>query len=191
MNAVEHIVECYFRYCKGCFTMVDVKIQAGNNRQADLLAYNLVTKEQYHIESSVTHCANWSPSADDLWEIFDKKFLGLPPEREGKNTDRAKGKTYFNKIKQTYRGVGFSLSKIQRVFVTWSVADKAGLDKFLASYSKDNGIRVSVLSFRDQILPELMKKISTSNYEDEVLRTLSLLRQHELQTQKNPRSASR
>jgi len=181
MNAVEHIVECYFRYCKGCFTMTDVKIQAGNNRQLDLLAYNLATKEQYHVESSVTHCVNWSPSTGDLSEIFDKKFLGLPQDREGKNTDHAKGKTYFDKIKQTYIGAGFNLSKVNRVFVTWVITDKDGLDKFLISYRKKNGVRVGILSFRDQVIPELMKKISTSNYEDEVLRTLSLLRQYDLQ----------
>ncbi|MBF0504843.1 MAG: hypothetical protein HQL14_07045 [Candidatus Omnitrophica bacterium] len=184
MNAVEHIVECYFRYCKGCFTMTDVKIQSGNNRQVDLLAYNLVTKAQYHVESSVTHCKEWSPSTNDLCEIFDKKFLGLPPKREGKNTDLAKGKTYIDKIKNTYQGAGFNLSKINRVFVTWAITDKADLDNFLISYNKKHGIRVSVLSFRDQVLPELLKKISTSNYEDEVLRTLSLLRQYELQIQK-------
>ena len=188
MNAVEHIVECYFRYCKSCFTMTDVKIQFGNNRQVDLLAYNLVAKEQYHVESSVTHCENWSPSTDDLREIFDKKFLGLPPDREGKNTDRAKGKTYFDKIKQTYQGVGFNLSKIYRVFVTWVIPDKADLDRFLKNYGKNHGIRVRVLSFRDDILPALLEKISTSNYEDEVLRTLSLLRQYEFQAKREAKS---
>lgn len=51
-------------------------------------------------------------------------------------------------------------------------------------YQKKYRLSVVVLSFRDQILPELFKKISTSHYEDEVLRTLSLLRQYELQVQK-------
>ncbi|MFH0853731.1 MAG: hypothetical protein V1853_04990 [bacterium] len=162
--------------------MTDVKIQSGNNRQVDLLAYNLNTKEQYHVEISVTHCENWCPSTDDLCEIFDKKFLGLPPNREGKNTDRAKGKTYFDKINKTYQSVGFNLSKIHREFVTWVITDKADLDRFLISYHKKHGIQVHVLSFRDQVLPALLEKISTSNYEDEVLRTLSLLRQYELQT---------
>lgn len=37
---VEHIVENCFRYCKGCFTMADVKVYGGNNRPCDLLAYN-------------------------------------------------------------------------------------------------------------------------------------------------------
>ena len=77
MNAVEHIVESYFRYCRNCFTMVDVKIIGGNNRQCDLLAFNLATQEQFHVESSVTHDLNWLPSEDTLRETFDKKFHKL------------------------------------------------------------------------------------------------------------------
>ncbi len=182
MNAVEHIVECYFRYCKGCMTITDLKIKAGNNRQADLLAYNLVTKKQYHIESSVTHCKNWAHSIEDLREIFDKKFRGVPAAREGQKTDHAKGKNYFKSIVQSYRDVGFAPSKIQRIFVTWIVTDEADLKRFLSDYNKRYGIGVSLLSFRDRILPELRKAISTSNYDDEVLRILSLLQQCDLQT---------
>lgn len=181
MNAVEHIVECYFRYCKGCLTITDLKIKSGNNRQADLLAYNLKTKEQYHIESSVTHCKNWSHSIEDLRDIFDKKFRGIPATREGKKTDYTKGKNYFNSIIQTYRHIGFSPSRIQRIFVTWAVTEESGLRKFLLDYNKKHVIRVSIISFRDQILPELREAISTSNYDDEVLRTLSLLQQCDLQ----------
>lgn len=40
MNAAEHLVELYYRQ-KGCFTITDIKIENGNNRQMDLLAYDL------------------------------------------------------------------------------------------------------------------------------------------------------
>jgi hypothetical protein len=182
MNAVEHIVECYFRYCKSCFTITDLKIKAGNNRQADLLAYNLRTKEQYHVESSVTHCKNWAHSIEDLREVFDKKFRGVPTARKGKKTDYVKGKDYFKSILETYRNVGFVPSKIQRIFVTWIVTEENGLKRFLSDYKKEYGIRVKPLSFRDQILPELRKTVSTSNYDDEMLRVLSLLQQCDVQT---------
>lgn len=185
MNAVEHIVECYFRYCKGCFTISDLKIKSGNNRQADLLAYSLLTKKQYHIESSVTHCKNWAHSIEDLRDVFDKKFRGVPAAREGGKTDYAKGKNYFNSIIQTYRSAGFAPSKIQRIFVTWIVTDESGLRKFLVDYHKKYGIKVILLSFRDQIIPELRKAISTSNYDDEALRIFSLLQQCDLQVPSN------
>jgi hypothetical protein len=162
--------------------MADVKIQGGNNRQCDLLAYNLVSGEQYHVESSVTHQENWCPSMKELREIFDKKYLGIPPKLEGINTDYAKGKTYYEHITKTYKSIGFDLLRIKRVFVTWRVANEDNLGSLLTEYEQEHSIKVDVLSFRDKILPELMDKISTSNYDDEVLRTLSLLRQRALQT---------
>jgi hypothetical protein len=161
--------------------MADVKIPGGNNRQCDLLAYNVATGEQYHVESSVTHRENWCPSTKELRDIFDRKFRGMPPKREGSNTDYAKGKSYFEHITQIYENVGFDPLKIQRVFVTWTVADEDSLGDFLADYEQQHHIKVDVWSFRDKILSELMDKISTSNYDDEVLRTLSLLKQRDLQ----------
>ena len=181
MNAVEHIVECYFRYCKGCFTLSDVKIPGGNNRQCDLLAYNMKTLEQYHVESSVTHQENWCPDTEKLRGIFDKKFRGVPPRREGSKTDFAKGKNYFENILQAYQDVGLDPQKIQRVFITWEVADADNLDRFLTEYKQRYDVSIQVWSFRDKILPELTAKVSTSNYDDEILRTLSLIRQRELQ----------
>ena len=180
MNAVEHIVECYFRYCKGCFTITDLKILHGNNRQCDLLAYNLATTEQFHVESSVTHQENWCPSTKDLQNLFDRKFRGIPGNHEG--ADYKKGKIYFDHINKTYSSIGFDPTKIKRVFVTWIITDIVNLKDFLTDYNNQNNIQIDVWSFRDQILPELMKRVSTSNYDDEVLRTLSLIRQHDLQS---------
>lgn len=160
MNAVEHIVECYFRYCKDCFTLVDVKIPGGNNRQCDLLAYNVKTQEQYHAESSVTHQENWCPDTKKLSDVFDKKFRGVPPKREGNKTDFAKGKTYYENILQVYRKVGLDPSKIQRVFIPWEVADGDNLNKFLAEYEQESGLNIKIWYFRDKILPELIEKVS-------------------------------
>jgi hypothetical protein len=161
--------------------MTDVKIVGGNNRQCDLLAFNLATQEQYHVESSVTHALNFLPSDNELQEVFDRKFRGLPAKREGIGTDYSKGKSYSENILNTYRRVGFDPAKIQRVFVTWVVKDDSTLKNFLSNYARNHGIEVQVFAFRDQILPELMEKISTSNYDDEVLRTLSLIRQKDMQ----------
>lgn len=182
MNAVEHIVECYFRQCRDCFTITDVKIQAGNNRQCDLLAYNLKTQDQYHVESSVTHDLRWAPLGERWREIFDGKFRGVPPKREGAKTDYRKGKSYLECIIQAYRNVGFEPANVRRVFVTWAVLDIDFLNCLLDEYLVEHGIKIEVMSLRDEILPELLEKVSTSNYEDEILRTFSLLRQRELQT---------
>jgi hypothetical protein len=179
MNAAEHIVEGYYRHCKKNFTITDVKVIRGVNRQFDLLAIDLKSGEQFHIESSVTH--SFTISADDLCAELERKFLGVPPKREGANTDHSRGKRYLNEINETYRSVGFEPEKIQRVFVTWQVKGIGRLRECLEAFARKS-FPVSVISFRDTILPELQKVIGTSNYDDEALRTLSLIRQMEIQT---------
>jgi len=98
--------------------MADVKIPGGHNRQWDLLAYNVATQDQYHVENSVTHQLNWCPNTEKLSGIFDRKFRGVPPRREGSKTDFTKGKTYFDNILIAYQRVGLDPSKIQMVLVT-------------------------------------------------------------------------
>lgn len=182
MNAVEHIVESYYRYCRQCFTISDVKVKGGNNRQFDLLAYNLNTGNQYHIESSVTHQASWQPTITLLTEWLDKKFRGVPPTRQGANTDSAKGKSYLQHINNTYKHFGYDPKIIHRVFVIWNINNQAELKLALENYEKKHGLAIEIISLRDEIIPQLLAEIATSNYDDEVLRTLSLLRQQNLQT---------
>lgn len=185
MNTTEKIVEAYFRLCRGCFTMADLKVPHGNNRQIDLLACNLTSGDQYHVEVSVTHQENWCPTAAELLSDFDKKFFGVPAKREGPNTDHSLGKTYARQILDAYRSVGIDPEHIRRVWVCWTVDDPENLPQALSEYASKRGLRatsVEVLSFRDVLLPALMESVSTSNYDDDALRTQSLLRQFEKQT---------
>lgn len=168
MNTVEHIVECYFRICLRCFTMHDVKVDRGNNRQFDLLAVSLLDDSQYHVESSVTHVKGWCPTAEQLFERFDRKFFGAPAERDGAGTDFSRGKTYVREIDDAYRAVGLQPERIQRVYCCWIVPDEATLSARLQQHGRERSIRpIQVLSFRDQILPSLEERVATANYEDE------------------------
>lgn len=188
MNTTEKIVESYFRLCHGCFTMADMKVINGNNRQIDLLAVNIKTNEEYHVEVSVTHQENWCPTIEDLFPEFEKKYFGAPTKREGKNTDYVLGKTYEKQIYKTYESVGLNPKSIKRIWVCWTVVDSDNIDWQMEQYCKKKGIKksaIEILSFRDVIIPSLMKKVATSNYEDDVLRTLSLLQQFEKQQNKN------
>lgn len=165
--------------------MHDVKVQRGNNRQFDLLAVNLKTKQQFHIESSVTHCERWQPTTAKLFALFDKKFFGVPPVRTGPRTDHSRGRQYKEEIFSMYSSVGFSAESVERVFCCWVPPSNKDLMQMISDYSSKQGIRpITVLSFRDEVLPRLEKKIATSNYEDEALRTLSLLQQKVAQTGK-------
>ena len=183
MNAAEHIVEAYFRLCLNCFTRSDVKVIRGNNRQLDLLAINMLNGTQYHVESSVILGLSFAFHTKHLTEAFNKKFRGFPAERPGKNTHFAKGRTFSEEIHETYKSVGFSPEKLQRVWCGWIVADDSNLNQFLADYKQETGIGVTVLSFRDEVIPKLQATVATSNYDDEVLRTLSLLKQRDVEVQ--------
>jgi len=175
MNAVGHIVEAYFRICQRCFTMHDVKVSGGNNRQFDLLAVSMLTKMQYHIETSVM--PGFCPKATDLKELFDKKFLGVTTPSNNPKGDHAKGKNYRKPIEDAYRFVGVDPVRVNRVWVTWAVRDPENLDAVLSAYEKENRTRVEVISLLHVIIPKLQEEVATANYDDEVLRTLSLLKQ--------------
>ena len=184
MNAAEHIVDCYYRIVEQCFTMSDAKVIGGINRQLDILAANLTTGAQYHIESSVTHRTGSAPKAADLKRIFSKKFLGLPEKRSGKKTDYALGKSYKKNIEETYKSYGLDPKKVNRVFVCWILHPKSDADKFLKEFESEHKFKISVISFRDTILPKLREAVRTANYDDEILRTIGFIKEHDLQTRK-------
>ena len=165
--------------------MADLKVVSGNNRQIDLLAYNPKTAEQYHVEVSVTHRENWCPTPVELTVEFDKKYLGVPAKREGKNTDYTLGKNYKKQIDLTYESVGLDPQKIKRIWVCWTVREAENMEHQLEEYCNKRGLptgAIEILSFRNVVIPPLMAKVGTSNYEDDVLRTLSFIQQFHIQT---------
>lgn len=187
MNTAEHIVESYFRLCRGCFTCSDRKVVSGNNRQLDILAYNLKDKLQFHIEVGVTHRPNWCPTKEDLRAEFERKFFGLPPKRTSKTggaTDFEKKKAYFEQIEETYANAGFSRDDVRRVWVCWIVKDEATKSRSLVLpfTHLSRTFEIEVLSLRDCVIPDLMNATGTANYDDEILRTLGFIKQRELQT---------
>jgi hypothetical protein len=187
MNTAEHIVESYFRLCRGCFTCSDRKVVSGNNRQLDILAYNLKDKVQFHVEVGVTHRPNWCPTREDLGVEFERKFFGVPPVRTSKAggaTDFEKNKAYFEKIEETYANAGFSPADVKRVWVCWIVKCEGDNTKplVLPFTHLNRAFEIEVLSLRDCVIPELMDATGTANYDDEILRTLGFIKQREMQT---------
>jgi hypothetical protein len=182
MNAAEHIVDCYFRIVKKCFTINDAKVIDGINRQLDVLAISLLTQEQFHIECSVSHRLGWAPKPETLQKIFEKKFLGLPEKREGKKTDFALGKQYKRNILETYKAYGLDPERIQRVFVCWILHPRSPANDMLHTFEKEHRMSISIVSFRDTVLPELRSAVGTANYDDEILRTIGFVKEQEKQT---------
>src|SRR5260370_9453483 len=123
MNTVERIVACYFQRVRRCWTVSDVKVQGGNNRQFDLLAVSLPNGPKYHVESGVTHEENWCPTYEQLETLFRQKYFGVPRPKGGKNTDHEKKKTYLPSIKQAYALYDFDFLEGARVWCSWSLKD--------------------------------------------------------------------
>jgi len=84
MNTTEHLVEIYYRQ-KGHFTVTDIKVDKGNNRQFDLLTFDSISKEFCHVEISVTHTLNWIRPLDSISEEVRFKFFGKPKNKRPGN----------------------------------------------------------------------------------------------------------
>ena len=174
MDAVEHMVEAYFRICRQCFTMHDVKVEEGNNRQFDLLAVEIRDSKicrQYHVEASVMPHHAWCPTPDELALEFERKFLGMPRRTDGENCDFAKGKSYREQIENAYKRAGLDPTKLERVWVCWKLRNPERLAAVREEFRVRSGFSVEVVSFRDRILAELEERIGSANYDDEILRT--------------------
>ena len=187
MNATERIVESYFRIERKCFTITDIKIPKGNNRQIDILAYSLKSGECYHIEVGVTHCENWCADIEKLDAKFGYKFFGFPKNKRpsNPNTDYAKEKTYRQNIEKAYENYGFKPTDVIRVLCSWYFKeDKKKLEELIkkeANKYKLEKKNFEFLSFRDDVIPKIQEYIGTAHYDDEILRTFSLLCQYEKQ----------
>jgi len=164
MNATEQLVELYYRFHKRCFTVTDVKVPNGNNRQLDLLAYCLNPKRAYHVEVSVTIIPRYQPNPISITAKLRRKFLTNPQAR----------------MNDAYASFNLELNSVERVFCCWENLNPA-TNEALQAFNQNAGFQVTILSFRDEVLPALTRFVGTANYEDDLLRTLSLIKQWHLQ----------
>ena len=167
MNTTEQIVESYFRICRECFTMADVKVIDGNNRQFDLLAYGVKQNEQYHVEIQVSASTPFALTIDQLFAAFETKFFGVPRKKDKKL--RPRKKSYRPEIWKTYRSLGLDPTQLQRLWVCWRPrTDSESIDRLRAFNTKHEieHMPLEVLSFQDDVIPELRKQVKTANYQD-------------------------
>lgn len=188
MNATEQIIEIYYRHCKHFFTYTDYKVPHGNNRQLDVLALNHRENKLHHIEVGVTHNEHWTANLAGVREQMRHKFFGFPKNNrpDNPNTDFNRGRNYQNEIRSCYESIGFSWKETIRVWcLWWHTNDQNEINlwkKELASEFNLSPDNFELLSMRDTVIPCVLESIGTSNYDDPIMRTISLLRQFELQT---------
>jgi len=187
MNTTEHIVEIYYRICKKCLTYTDFKVKKGNNRQFDVLAYNKKNNEFRHIEVSVTHSERWTANLDVIEKEIKYKFFGMPKNKrpDNPNTDFNKGKNYRDQIEKAYNEFGFKWDDVIRVWCSWfTKEDDNKLNKWKHKLSEEFELpkeKFEIISMRDLIIPNIMDEIKTSNYNDDIMRTISLIEQYRKQ----------
>lgn len=188
MNTTEHLVELYYRHCHNSFTYTDYKVINGNNRQFDVLAYNKNSNTIRHIEVSVTHSTRWTADLESLKNDIRYKFFGIPKNKrpDNPNTDFNKGKSYRNQIENAYNDFGFNWNEVIRVWCLWfHPNDQSIINNWKAQLSDEFSLKeknFELLSMRDEVIPSLIEAIGTSNYDDDILRTLSLIEQQRIQT---------
>lgn len=189
MNTTEHLVELYYRHCHKNFTYTDFKVEGGNNRQFDVLAYNKKYNTLRHIEVSVTHSIGWTADLQLLKDDLRFKFFGVPKNKRPNNpkTDFNRGKNYRNQIENAYQQFGFEWDEVIRVWCLWIYpSEQEVINNWKQELSQEFSIpkeNFEILSMRDEVLPMLTKSIGTSNYDDDILRTISLIDQRRKQTE--------
>ena len=165
-ETTEKIVESYFRYCRDCATMTNIKCSA--QHEIDLLAVGLKNAAQYHVESSVHIGVGFSKLTN---KPFDPAML----------KDRVKGPVmrrtlgFFDQVKFSATDVvskldqyGFCPGTYFKVVVTWDcspdVPDAAA------------NLGIEVLEF-PTLLDQLQKAIGDKHtyIMDDTVRTLQML----------------
>src|SRR5450759_3677383 len=101
-ETTEKIVESYFRYCRDCATMTNIKCSA--QHEIDLLAVDLKTGTRYHVESSVHVGAGFSKLTNSPFDpAMLKVRLKVPSMR------RTLG--FFDQVKFSARDVVAKLAE--------------------------------------------------------------------------------
>src|ERR1041385_5619058 len=178
METTEKIIESYYRLCKNALTYTDVKYIKGNNRQLDILAYSPSLESFWHVESSISILENFTLTIPEIRKRFKEKFLGNVK-------DHKKGKQSFKEsLTETYALFGASWKDVTRVWVQWHYESRNELEALraeLAGLLNVKPDKIEFLSLRDDIITHLYEKVGTSKYDDDFLRTLSLLKRLSLQ----------
>ena len=166
-ETTEKIVESYFRYCRDCATMTNIKCSA--QHEIDLLAVDLRTGTRYHVESSV--CLPGSGFSKLTNGAFDSQQMKDPNKKP--TLQRTMGffmehKFAADGIAQTLATYGFAPGNYHKVIVTWDCEPAA------RETAKENGIEV--WEFPD-LVDEIVAMVGHGKQYvmDDTIRTLQLL----------------
>ena len=141
-----------------CLTMTNVML--GGGKEIDLLAFNPVSGEKFHIEVRIATGRGFQLRMIDTQTRNGRKHKrGLDTLNEIKFTPPI----VVNSVKEI-----FGSSDYKKVLVVWDVQDSEVIKQAKAIYD------IEVWKILD-ILSEIVKEVKTRPYRDDVLRTLQLI----------------
>jgi len=143
---------------KKCFTMTNLMLEGG--KEIDLLAFNLTTREKFHIEVRIATGRGFRLRLVDTQTKNGRKHRrGLDTLNEIKFAHP----TVLSAVKEIFGG-----GEYRKVLVVWDVEDENVIERAKSLY----GIEVWKMS---DIMSELIREVKTKAYRDDVLRTVQLI----------------
>ena len=161
MEPEVHIVDRYMQLVKKCFTMTNIMLEGG--KEIDLLAFNPITGEKYHIEVRVATGRGFR------LRLIDTQTKSGRKHRRGLDT--------LNDIKFAHPTVVSAAKEIfgggeyKKVLVVWDVEDSNVIEQ-----AKKPPYNIEVWRI-PHIMSELMREVKTKPYRNDVLRTIQLISQ--------------
>lgn len=158
MEPEVHIVDRYMQLVRKCLTMTNVML--GGGKEIDLLAFNPVSGEKFHIEVRIATGRGFRLRMIDTQTKNGRKHRrGLDTLNEIKFVPPI----VVNSVKEI-----FGSPEYKKVLVVWAVQGDEVIEQAKAVYN----IEVWKLS---DIMSEMMKAIGTRSYRDDVLRVIQLI----------------
>ena len=158
MEPEVHIVDRYMQLVKKCLTMTNIMLEGG--KEIDLLAFNPITEEKFHIEVRVATGKGFR------LRLVDTQTKNGRKHRRGLDTLNAikfAHSTVVNAVKEIFGG-----SEYKKVLVVWNVEDSEVIEHARSIYN----IEIWKMS---NIMNELIREVKTKAYRDDVLRTIQLI----------------
>lgn len=153
-----HFVDRYMQLVKKCLTMTNIMLEGG--KEIDLLAFNPISKEKYHIEVRVATGRGFRLRLVDTQTKSGRKHRrGLDTLNEIKFAHP----TVVNAVKEIFGG-----GEYRKVLVVWDVEDSNVIEQAKSLYN----IEIWKIS---NIISELMREVKTRPYRNDVLRTIQLI----------------
>jgi hypothetical protein len=137
--------------------MTNVMLEGG--KEIDLLAVNPISGEKYHIEVRVT-----IEKAFRIRMVDTQTKSGRKHRRGIDTLDAIK----FKPVKDAVTEI-FGSKKYKKVLVVWDVEDKSVIEQ-----AKRFPYNIEIWEISD-IMSELIQKVGTKSYRDDVLRTVQLV----------------